>query len=98
MRRLARFLGIRRRALWPDWSAAASFRRCASAPTSSRRRALRRVAEQHGLLQERARGAWRDVLTRESRALRAGRDERLGPRLKAWLEGGRAAGGDPKEA
>jgi hypothetical protein len=42
---------------------------------------------------------WRTVLSPESQALyeRVSR-ERLGLSLKAWLEGGRAAAGDPREA
>jgi hypothetical protein len=45
------------------------------------------------------RGAWRDVLSAESLGqYERVATERLGPRLKAWLEGGRALGGDPKES
>jgi hypothetical protein len=45
------------------------------------------------------RGTWREVLTPENQALYeqvAG--AKLEPRLKGWLEGGRAAVGDPKDA
>jgi len=43
------------------------------------------------------RGEWRDLLSAKSVALYERlAAERLGPRLKAWLEGGRAAAGDPR--
>jgi hypothetical protein len=42
---------------------------------------------------------WRSALSAESQALyeQVAR-ERLDPALRAWLEGGRAAAGDPRQA
>jgi hypothetical protein len=45
------------------------------------------------------RGSWRAVLTPENQALyEQVASERLEPRLKTWLESGRAAAGDPRNA
>lgn len=45
------------------------------------------------------RGSWREVLSTENQALyEEVATKRLEPRLKTWLEGGRAAAGDPKAA
>jgi hypothetical protein len=42
-------------------------------------------------------GEWREALTQENQALYDSlMRERLTPLLRAWLEGGRAAAGDPK--
>jgi hypothetical protein len=101
LRRLARFLGTpveERR--WPDLVAAASFE-------AMRERADELAPGGHfeewrsnrDFFRQARRGAWRDVLDAESQALYEKLSlERLGPRLKAWLEGGRATGGDPKAA
>ena len=101
MRRLAHFLGVEvdeRR--WPEFVAAASFE-------AMRERADELAPGAHfgewrsnsDFFRSARRGAWRDVLSAENRALyEQVASERLGPRLKAWLEGGRALGGDPKEA
>jgi hypothetical protein len=101
LRRLARFLGIEvdeRR--WPKFVVAASFE-------SMRERADELAPGAHfgewrsntDFFRSGRRGAWRDVLSAENQTLydRVAL-ERLGPRLKAWLEGGRALGGDPKGA
>ena len=102
LRRLARFLGVavdERR--WPEFLAAASFE-------SMRERADELAPGAHfgewrsnaDFFRSGRRGAWREVLSAENQALyeQVAR-ERLGPRLKAWLEGGRRAlGGEPREA
>jgi hypothetical protein len=99
MRGLARFLGTpvdERR--WPGLIAAASFE-------AMRQRADELAPGGHfeewrsnrDFFRSARRGAWRDVLDAESQTLYESLAlERLGPRLKAWLEGGRAAAGDPK--
>ena len=100
MRRLARFLGVRvDERLWPELVRAASFE-------AMRERADELAPGAHfgewrsntEFFRSARRGAWRDVLSAESLAqYEQVATERLGPRLKAWLEGGRALGGDPKE-
>jgi hypothetical protein len=99
MRRLARFLATpvdERR--WPELVAAASFE-------AMRERADELAPGGHfeewrsnrDFFRSARRGAWRDVLDAESQALYETLSlERLGPRLKAWLESGRATAGDPK--
>jgi hypothetical protein len=101
MRRLAAFLRVRvDEARWPALREAASFE-------SMRERADETAPGAHfnewrsnaDFFRSGRRGAWRDVLSAENQALYEGvAAERLGPRLKAWLEGGRAAAGDPREA
>jgi hypothetical protein len=101
MRGLARFLGVPvDERLWPALVAAASFE-------AMRGRADELAPGAHfgewrsneGFFRSARRGAWRDVLNAASCALyEQVATERLGPRLKAWLEGGRALGGDPKAA
>jgi hypothetical protein len=101
MRRLARFLGARiDERVWPVLVKAGGFE-------AMRERADELAPGAHfgewrsnaDFFRSGRRGAWRDVLGAESLALYEGvATERLGPRLKAWLEGGRARGGDPKEA
>ena len=101
LRRLAAFLGItvdERR--WPDLVRAATF-------DAKRARADEMAPGAHfgewrsntDFFRSARRGAWRDVLSAENLALY---EElalaRLGPRLEAWLSGGRAAAGDPKAA
>jgi hypothetical protein len=98
MRRLARFLGVpvdARR--WPEYLAAASIE-------AMRERADELAPGAHfgewrsndAFFRNARRGAWRDVLSAENRALyEQVATARLEPRLKAWLEGGRALGGDP---
>ena len=99
LRRLARFLGtpIDER-LWPEILQAASF-------DSMRERADELAPGAHfgewrsnkDFFRKARRGQWREVLSAESQALyETLATERLGARLKAWLEGGRAAAGDPK--
>lgn len=99
MRRLARFLGapIDER-LWPDFLTAASF-------DAMRERADELAPGAHfnewrsnaDFFRGARKGQWRDVLTAENQTLyEAVSRARLAPRLKAWLEGGRAAAGDPK--
>jgi len=100
MRRLARFLGARvDERLWPELVQGASFR-------AMRERADELAPGAHfgewrsnaDFFRSGRRGAWRDVLSADSLAqYEQVATERLGPRLKAWLEGGRAWGGDPKE-
>ena len=102
LRRLARFLGIpvdERR--WPEFLAAASFE-------SMRERADELAPGAHfgewrsntDFFRSGRRGAWRDLLSAENQALyEQVASERLGPRLKAWLEGGRRGlGGEPRDA
>ena len=101
MRRLARFLGVPvDDRLWPEFLRAASIE-------AMRERADELAPGAHfgewrsndAFFRNARRGAWRDVLGAESCALyEQVATERLGPRLKAWLEGGRARAGDPKEA
>jgi hypothetical protein len=101
MRRLARFLGVPvDERVWPDLVRAASFQ-------SMRERADELAPGAHfnewrsntEFFKSGRRGAWREVLSPESLALyEQVATERLGPRLKAWLESGRASGGDPKDA
>jgi hypothetical protein len=99
MRGLARFLGtpVDERRL-PELVAAASFE-------AMRERADELAPGGHfeewrsnrDFFRSARRGTWREVLDAESQALYEKLAlERLGPRLKAWLESGRAAAGDPK--
>lgn len=100
MRRLARFLATpvdERR--WPTLVEAASF-------TAMRERADELAPGAHfsewrnnrDFFRAARRGDWRARLSAENHALyETLATERLGPRLKAWLEGGRAAAGDPRE-
>ena len=98
-RRLAAFLGVGvDEAVWPKLVAAASFAAMkedadASAPGAhfgewkDNRRFFRRARL----------GEWKTRLSAENRALYERLStERLEPRLKRWLEGGRASAGDPK--
>ncbi len=100
LRRLARFLGtpIDER-LWPELLEAASF-------SAMRERADELAPGAHfnewrsstDFFRRARRGEWRDLLSAENQALYESlASARLGPRLKAWLEGGRGAGGDPKD-
>lgn len=101
MRRLARFLGVPvDDRLWPEFLRGASIE-------AMRERADELAPGAHfgewrsndAFFRNARRGAWRDVLGAESRALyEQVATDRLGPRLKAWLEGGRVRAGDPKEA
>lgn len=101
LRRLARFLGtpIDER-LWPALLQAASFE-------AMRERAdelapgvhLNEWRSNKDFFRSARRGQWREVLSADSQALyETLATERLGMRLKAWLEGGRAAAGDPNDA
>jgi hypothetical protein len=100
LRRLARFLGapIDER-LWPEFLSAARFE-------SMRGRADELAPGAHfkewrsnaDFFRGARRGQWRHVLTPENLALYERLAlERLGPQLKAWLEGGRRAAGDPRD-
>jgi aryl sulfotransferase len=101
MRRLAGFLGTPvDEGRWPELVAAARFE-------AMRERADELAPGGHfdewrsnrDFFRRARRGAWRDVLDTENQALYETLAlERLGLRLKAWLEGGRAAAGDPKAA
>ena len=101
MRRLAHFLGVPvDERLWPELVTAGGF-------TAMRERADELAPGAHfgewrsnrDFFRSARRGAWRDVLSPESCALyERVATERLGSRLKAWLEGGRARAGDPREA
>ena len=100
LRRLAEFLGAPiDETRWPEFVTAASFE-------SMRRRADEIAPGAHfaewrsnaDFFRRGRRGAWRDVLTADNVALyEQVALQRLGPRLKAWLEGGRRAAGDPRE-
>jgi hypothetical protein len=98
LRRLARFLGTPiDEALWPSFLDAASL-------DAMRERADELAPGAHfgewrsnrDFFKSARRGTWRDLLSVESQALYEElAADRLGPRLKTWLEGGRAAVGDP---
>jgi len=100
MRRLAHFLGVPiDEERWPELVAAARFE-------SMRDRADELAPGAHfgewrsnaEFFRSGRRGAWREVLSAASLAqYEQVATERLGPRLKAWLEGGRTLGGDPKQ-
>ena len=99
LRRLAAFLDVPvDEARWPSFLEAASF-------AAMRERADELAPGGHiaewrsnrDFFRAARRGVWRDALAAESQALyERVAAERLGPRLKAWLEGGRAAAGDPR--
>jgi hypothetical protein len=101
LERLARFLGV---TLTPGererFAAAASF-------AAMRERADELAPGAHfaewrsnrDFFRSARRGTWREVLSAENQALyERVAAEKLEPRLKAWLEGGRAAAGDPRAA
>jgi hypothetical protein len=100
LRRLASFLGTPvDEARWSEFLAAASFE-------SMRDRADELAPGAHfaewqsngAFFRQARRGAWREALNAENLALyEQVATQRLGPRLKAWLEGGRRAAGDPRD-
>ncbi|MEO6025311.1 MAG: sulfotransferase domain-containing protein, partial [Candidatus Binatia bacterium] len=99
LRRLARFLAVPiDEAQWPHYLEAASF-------ASMRARADELAPGAHfaewrsnrDFFRRGRRGTWREVLSAENQALyEQVASARLEPRLKAWLEGGRAAAGYPE--
>jgi aryl sulfotransferase len=99
LRRLARFLAVPvDEALWPEYLAAASI-------DAMRARADELAPGAHfaewrsnrDFFRSGRRGTWREVLSVENQALYEQlASARLEPRLKAWLEGGRAAAGYPE--
>ncbi|MCC6764799.1 MAG: sulfotransferase domain-containing protein [Deltaproteobacteria bacterium] len=101
LRRLAAFLGVPvDERVWPSLLAAASF-------SAMRERADEIAPGAHfaewrsnrDFFRSARRGSWRDQLSSENQALYEEiAATRLGARLKAWLEGGRAAAGDPRAA
>ncbi|MCC6850100.1 MAG: sulfotransferase domain-containing protein [Deltaproteobacteria bacterium] len=98
-RRLAAFLGVPvDERLWPSLLAAASF-------TAMRARADDLAPGAHyaewrsnrDFFRQARRGGWQELLNSENQALYEGiAVARLGTRLKSWLEGGRAAAGEPR--
>lgn len=99
-RRLARFLELPvDERLWPELLAAASFQAMRERADELAPGAHFNEWRSNGDFFRSARcGGWRDILTAENLALyERVTAERLEPRLKAWLEGGRAAAGDPKQ-
>lgn len=100
LRRLARFLGAPiDEARWAEWLHAASFEAMRERADELAPGAHFAEWRSNGDFFRRARrGEWREFLSAENQALyETLASERLGPRLKAWLEGGRAAAGDPRE-
>lgn len=99
MRRLADFLAVPvDEARWPSLREAASF-------SAMRERADELAPGGHfaewrsnrDFFRAARRGGWQDKLSAENQALyERVATERLGKRLKSWLEGGRAAAGDPR--
>jgi aryl sulfotransferase len=99
MRRLAVFLRVPLdQHLWPELIAAASF-------GAMRTRADELAPGAHAgewrsnanFFRKARLGEWRAVLSAENLALyEALTTKRIEPRLKAWLEGGRVAAGDPR--
>lgn len=99
MRRLSAFLGIPvDEARWPSLREAASF-------DAMRERADELAPGGHfaewrsnrDFFRAARRGGWQDKLSAENQALyEQVATARLGARLKSWLEGGRAAAGDPR--
>jgi aryl sulfotransferase len=101
LRGLAGFLGIPvDEARWPSFLEAASFtamreRADEMAPGAS----FQEWRSNRDFFRSARRGAWQGRLSAEQLALYEDvATTRLGRRLKAWLEGGRAAGGAPKRA
>jgi aryl sulfotransferase len=99
MRRLSAFLGIPvDEERWPSLVEAAEFesmkKNAAEVAPGAHFGEWRSAADFFRLARK---GQWRDVLSAHNQALyeRVAAD-RLEPRLRAWLEGGRAAAGDPK--
>jgi hypothetical protein len=99
LRGLARFLGTPiDEAKWPEFLRAASFQAMrARADELAPGAHFQEWRSNRDFFRSARRGQWRDVLSADSQALYERlASERLDARLKAWLEGGRAAAGDPK--
>jgi len=98
LRRLARFLGtpVDER-VWPSFLHAASFEAMrARADELAPGAHFNEWRSNRDFFRSARRGSWRASLSPASQALYERlAAERLGPELKAWLEGGRAATGDP---
>lgn len=99
LRRLAAFLGTSvDEARWPSLLEAASFEAMRSradelAPGAH----YAEWRSNHDFFRAARHGTWRDLLSAENQTLYEEiATARLGPRLKAWLEGGRRAAGDPR--
>ena len=100
MRRLAAFLRVPLdQHLWPDLIAAASFGAMRSRADELAPGAHAGEWRSNANFFRKARlGEWRAVLSAENLALyEALTTTRIEPRLKAWLEGGRAAAGEPRD-
>lgn len=99
MRRIAAFLGIEvREEAWPELEAAAGFEamRAAGGELMPQTRAMFAEGGPDRFFHKGTNGRWHDVLTDADQALYAARvREKFSPGLAAWIEGGRAAAGDP---
>jgi aryl sulfotransferase len=99
MRRLSAFLGIAvNAAVWPDLVEAASFAAMrANADADAPGAHLGEWRSNADFFRRGRMDEWRQALSPENQALYESLcSERLDPALKRWLEGGRAAAGDPK--
>lgn len=100
-RRLAAFLGYDiDSARWPEFLQAASFAAMKERADDVAPDADLDTWRSNAAFFRSARiGQWRQVLTPENQALyEEVNRQRLPPAMKAWLEGGRGAAGDPREA
>src|SRR5579872_3113689 len=99
MRRLSAFLGIPvNEAVWPTLVEAASFHAMkAHADDAAPGAHLGEWRSPDDFFRRARLGEWREALSAENQALYERLSaERFEPGLKRWLEGGRAAAGDPK--
>lgn len=100
MRRVSAFLGIPvDETRWPELVQAASFAAMRENADTAAPGAHLGEWKDNGAFFKRARmGEWRDVLSQENQALYEGlSSQRLPPSLKAWIENGRRAAGDPAQ-
>ena len=98
MRRVSEFLGIPvNEERWPELVRAASFAAMRDNADTAAPGAHLGEWKDNGAFFKRARmGEWRDVLSQENQGLYESLSlERLPPTLKAWIESGRRAAGDP---
>lgn len=98
MRRLSKALGIAvNEAVWPRLVAAAGFEAMKEHASDNAPGAhLGEWADDSNFFRKARKGEWQGVLNEENKALyERVALEKLGPQLKAWLEGGKAAA-DPK--